>query len=110
MNDSSRRQLRDVTGQGNRPVPLEIDGVRYFSAVDIHRELGVARQTLWRWRKSGKIPRGRRYRDHRILFTAPEVDAIRYYANRLEPEGPIEVNQAKIGNPRSPKRKRHGKP
>jgi predicted DNA-binding transcriptional regulator AlpA len=64
---------------------IEIDGVRYNSATDIQRDVGVARQTLWRWRKDRKIPQGRRYRDRQVLFTQEEVDEIREYANRLEP-------------------------
>lgn len=66
-------------------MPVEIEGNYYFSASDIHRELGISRQTLWRWRRDGKIPLGRRYRDHQVLYTKDEVDEIRYYANRLEP-------------------------
>ena len=50
-------------------MPLEIDGVTYYTAADIHRNVGVARQTLWRWRKTRKIPQGRRYRDRQVLFT-----------------------------------------
>lgn len=66
-------------------MPIEIEGVEYFTATDIQRELGVARQTLWRWRKARKVPQGRRYRDKAIVFTRSEVDAIREYSNRLEP-------------------------
>jgi hypothetical protein len=64
---------------------LEIDGVRYFSASELLIELGVSRQTLWRWRQQRKIPAGHRYRDKTILFTADEVELIRQYANRIEP-------------------------
>jgi predicted DNA-binding transcriptional regulator AlpA len=71
-------------------MPIEIEGVTYFSALDIQRELGVARQTLWRWRKTRKIPQGCRYRDRRVVFTKQEVEAIRDYANRLEPVEPTE--------------------
>ena len=49
-------------------MPLEIDGVTYYTAADIHRNVGVARQTLWRWRKTRKIRQGRRYRDRQVLF------------------------------------------
>lgn len=66
-------------------MPIEIEGVEYFMAADIHRTLGIARQTLWRWRAARKIPQGRRYRDTKIVFTRQELEAIREYANRLEP-------------------------
>jgi hypothetical protein len=64
---------------------LEIDGVSYFSTSELLVELGVSRQTLWRWRQQRKIPAGHRYRDKTILFTADEVELIRQYANRIEP-------------------------
>ena len=64
---------------------IEIDGIQYFTASDIHRDLGIVRQTLWRWRKAGKIPSGRRYRERQIVFTKHEFEEIRDYANRLEP-------------------------
>lgn len=66
-------------------MPIDIDGVEYFIAADIQREVGVVRQTLWRWRRARKIPQGRRYRDKTIVFTRAEVEAIRVYSNRLEP-------------------------
>lgn len=79
--------------------PLKIAGVAYFSAADIHRELGISRQTLWRWRKARKIPQGRRYRDRQVVFTKQELELIREYANRLEPAGPSEANQPKAYDP-----------
>lgn len=66
-------------------MPIEVEGVEYFTATDIQREVGVVRQTLWRWRRDRKIPQGRRYRDKNIVFTRAEVEAIREYSNRLEP-------------------------
>lgn len=73
-------------------INIEIRGVRYFSAADIVKEAGVSRQTFWRWRQEGKIPIGHRFRDGRVLFTAPEVEAIRQYANRVDP-----IEQENIG-------------
>jgi predicted site-specific integrase-resolvase len=73
-------------------MPIHVEGVEYLMAADIHRELGVPRQTLWRWRKAGKVPPGRRYRDRQILFTREEVAAIRDYSNRLEPAELIHPN------------------
>jgi hypothetical protein len=72
---------------------IEIGGVFYFNAADINREIGVARQTLWRWRQEKCIPSGQRYRGRQIVFTLEEVEAIRQYANRLEPAAPLPVVQ-----------------
>ena len=66
-------------------VPIQLEGVRYYSISDVQRSLGIARQTLWRWRRDAKIPVGRRYRDRQILYTDREVEQIREYANRIEP-------------------------
>jgi len=66
-------------------MPIEIDGVEYFTAADIEREVGVVRQTLWRWRRARAIPQGLRYRNRVIVFTREEVEAILDYSNRLEP-------------------------
>lgn len=66
-------------------MPIEIEGVEYFTAADIQREVGVVRQTLWRWRRARVIPQGLRYRNKSIVFTRAEVEVIREYANRLEP-------------------------
>jgi hypothetical protein len=68
---------------------FQLDGTTYFSAAEVAREVGVSRQTLWRWRQDRKIPTGRRYRDKQVVFTADEVGAIREFAHRLEPiDGP----------------------
>lgn len=66
-------------------MPIKIEGIEYFTATDIQRDVGVVRQTLWRWRTARKVPQGRRYRDKTIVFTKEEVEAIREFANRLEP-------------------------
>jgi hypothetical protein len=85
------------------PMPIDIEGVPYFTAADIHRTLGVARQTLWRWRRSKKIPQGCRYRDKAIVFTHQEFEAIREYANRLEPADSRERRRGEAGRKRASK-------
>lgn len=82
---------------------IRIDGITYFSAADVHRQIGVARQTLWRWRRARKIPAGRRYRDRQVVFTREEVDAIRKYANRLVPTetSGVDQSEAHSSNPQA---------
>jgi len=63
---------------------LMVNGVEYFPATELLVEIGVSRQTLWRWRRRGQIPRGRRYRDGRILFTGREVEMIKRFATSVE--------------------------
>ncbi len=62
-----------------------IEGVEYLSLGELADNVGVVRQTLWRWRHEGRVPAGHRFRDRSILFTAEEAQAIRAYAFRLEP-------------------------
>ena len=64
---------------------IVVAGETYYSAAELSRDLGVTRQTLWRWRHDGCVPAGRRYRGRRVLFTVAEVQQILAYANRLEP-------------------------
>ena len=66
-------------------MPILIQGIDYFTAADIQREVGVVRQTLWRWRRARVIPQGLRYRNKTIVYTRAEVETIRDYSNRLEP-------------------------
>jgi len=68
-------------------MPVEINGISYLTATDVLGQVPVTRQTLWRWRQEGKIPAGHRYRNRQVVFTAGEVEAIREYANRVEPIG-----------------------
>jgi len=79
-------------------MPVLIENIRYFSAVEIYEELRVSRTTFWRWRADGRIPNGRRYRGKRVLFNEQELEAIREFANRLEPVEPTSRNQMKLFN------------
>ncbi len=75
---------------------VKIAGVTYFSAAEVTQELGISRQTLWRWRQEGRIPPGHRYRNRRVLFTTHEVEAIRQFANRVEPIEHPEIEQPRL--------------
>ncbi len=79
-------------------VGIRINGIEYFSAAIVAKELGVSRQTFWRWRQLGKIPLGHRFRDGKILYTADEVLAIRAFANHLEPIASAESRKMKFFN------------
>lgn len=68
-------------------MPVIIEGITYFSLDEVGREVDVTRQTLWRWRQAGSIPPGHRYRRRRLIFTTEEREAIREFANRVEPAG-----------------------
>ena len=69
-------------------MPVVVEGQTYYSAAELSRNLGVTRQTLWRWRHDGYVPGGRRYRGRVVLFNAAEAQQIAAYANRLEPAVP----------------------
>jgi excisionase family DNA binding protein len=66
-------------------MPVKVEGQEYITNSEVSDELGVSRQTLWRWREKGNIPAGLRYRTRQVLFKRDEVEAIRQFANRLEP-------------------------
>jgi hypothetical protein len=102
-----------LCNEGSRPVPIKIEGIDYFTAADIHRTLKVARQTLWRWRKAGRIPQGRRFRDREIVFTQRELGEIREYANRLVPavtaSNAVKRSRSRVSGKRLGKARAHGK-
>ena len=79
-------------------MPVLIGNIRYFSAVEIYKELRVSRTTFWRWRADGRIPNGRRYRGKTVLFNEEELAAIREYADRLEPTESVNRDQMKLFN------------
>jgi predicted DNA-binding protein (UPF0251 family) len=64
---------------------VTIEGEEYYTNSEVSDRLKVSRQTLWRWREKGSIPAGLRYRTRQVLFTAEEMEAIRQFANKLEP-------------------------
>jgi hypothetical protein len=77
------------------PVPLHIDGIPYATVGDMLEQTGITRQTLWRWRHDGVIPQGRRFRSRQVVFSPEDAEAIRQYANRVEPIDPS-INRAQL--------------
>jgi transposase-like protein len=67
---------------------LRIDGVSYITAAQVAEAANVSRQTLWRWRRQGKVPAGQRFRDRTVLFTQDDFASVLQYANRIEPATP----------------------
>jgi hypothetical protein len=63
---------------------LTINGVEYYGATQLLGEIGVSRQTFWRWRRKGQIPAGHRFRDGRLLFTGPEAEMVRRFATSIQ--------------------------
>lgn len=100
--DTSNDMQRHATKRDTRPMDDSkrrlINGKQYISASDLARELGVSRQTLWRWRQDGKIPKGYRFRDNSILFTTEEVALIREFATKIEPANVADARQGKLFN------------
>jgi predicted DNA-binding transcriptional regulator AlpA len=66
-------------------MPTELHGRRFFSVGEVLADLGVSRQTLWRWREAGHVPRGHRFRNGQLLFDDDNVTALREFALRVEP-------------------------
>lgn len=69
-------------------MPTIIEETEFFSQSEVADLLSVDRTTLWRWRKQGKIPAGRRFRGGQVLYTRDEIGKIHDYANRMEPIKP----------------------
>ena len=59
--------------------------ITYFTAEEVAKQVGVSRQTLWRWRRCGQIPQGQRYRGRRLVFSEEELRAILEFGHRIEP-------------------------
>ena len=66
-------------------MPIKINKIKYLLATEVAENIAVTRQTLWRWRRAGSIPAGRKYRGHQVLYTGEELELIRQYSERIEP-------------------------
>ena len=79
-------------------MPRDVNGTQYFSVTEVAVDLGVSRQTMWRWRKDGKIPVGHRFRDRQVFFTVAELESIHEFANHVEPIGDVSRDQLRLFN------------
>ena len=75
---------------------IHVDGRLFYLTKDVVENLGISRQTLWRWRNEGKIPPGNRYRGNKIIFSEEEVNQIREYTEYIEPIEQINTPQLKL--------------
>ena len=87
-------------------MPININQIMYLTSPEFQEELNLSRQTLWRWRQEGKIPPGHRYRRHQVIFTPEEAQAIRDYANQVEPIDPEARDQLSLFDSRARKGER----
>ena len=78
---------------------LTIDGETYYSLRELTDLIGVSRQTLWRWRKEGRVPVGRKYRRKHVVFSEAETREIKRLADRLEP---ADLQHASASNSQAP--------
>lgn len=79
-------------------MPISIEGVAYYTVAELSERLGITRQTLWRWRRAGKVPKGRRFRGGNTLFTEFEMKLVREFANNVEPIEPTSPDQLRLFN------------
>lgn len=63
---------------------IRIGSADYVDAVNLIEHLGITRQTLWNWRRTGKVPVGFHYRN-RVVFSKVEVREIEAHAHQLAP-------------------------
>jgi helix-turn-helix protein len=78
---------------------VHIGGIEYFAATELAIALKISRQTLWRWRRAGKIPLGHRFRDGQTFFTQSEVEEIKSFALEIKPIDPTDRNQLELFRP-----------
>lgn len=64
---------------------FKIDGVAYVPATALAQRVGICRQTLWRWRRQGRIPNGHRHRNGQVIFTQEEAEEVFNYAFQVSP-------------------------
>lgn len=66
-------------------MPKYINNIRYITPKEVTDQLGISRQTLWRWRKASLIPQGSKFRGTQVVFSDEDYEKIRSYALRVSP-------------------------
>ena len=72
-------------------MPREIDGNRYYEAIEVCKKAGISRPTLFRWLKRGLLIKLHRDRRGWRLFTEADLNKIQAEATRIEID-PVLVN------------------
>jgi len=67
-------------------MPLEFDGQTYYRTLEVCRETGISRATLFRWISQGVLTRLLRDRRGWRLFTDTDLNTIRAEVKRIEVE------------------------
>ena len=67
-------------------MPTEIDNRIYYRTMEVCRETGISRATLFRWISLGILPRLIRDRRGWRLFTSADLNIIKTEAARIEIE------------------------
>lgn len=75
---------------------LKINGIVFYTTQEVLKKCKVSRQTIWRWKKEGKVPKGRKFRDGKLLFTESELRSIYDFANSLIPHEISDEKQLKL--------------
>ena len=65
-------------------MPVVVNGQRYYRTAEVCREVGISRNTLFRWLKQRKVTEVE-YRDYRgwRLFTQEQVDVIKQKSGQV---------------------------
>ena len=65
-------------------MPREIDGKRYYEAIEVCKKVGISRPTLFRWLKRGLLIKLHKDRRGWRLFTEEDLKKIQAEATRIE--------------------------
>jgi len=79
-------------------MPLSVEDVTYYTLTEVAERVDRARETIWRWIRAEKVPRGRRYRNRERLFTEAEIEEIYAHAHRIEPIEGDDPGQLRLFN------------